>query len=156
MHDLAHSVETVSAEIGDRASGVIPEPTESAQEAGAIERDFRRGAEIEIPIETFGRGRIGRAADAVRSQVAIIPDAHETHLTEFATLDDALDLAVMRGRPVLRAGLHDAFVFSRGGDHCAAFTDVVGEWLFDVNVLARLAREQGRDGVPVIGRGDVN
>src|SRR5262245_39533721 len=97
MHDLLHSVETVSAEVGDRASGVIPEPTEGTQEAGAIERDFRRGAEIEIPIETFRRGRIGRAANSVRSHVAIIPDADETHFAKLARLDDALDLAVMRG-----------------------------------------------------------
>src|SRR5262245_10428553 len=97
MHDLVNSVETVSAEVGDRASGVIPEPAEGAQEAGAIERHVRREAEIEIPIETFRRGRIGRATNPVRSHVAIVPDADETHFTKLARLDDALDLAVMRG-----------------------------------------------------------
>src|SRR5262245_6149292 len=97
MHHLVHSVETVGAEVGNRASGVIPEPAERAQESGAIERNFRSGSEIEIPIETFRRRRIGRGADAVRSQVAIIPDPHKTHFAELARLYDALDFTVMRG-----------------------------------------------------------
>src|SRR5262252_2034870 len=78
-HHLMHGVEAVRAEIGERASCVIPEPAERPEESGAVERDFRRRAEIEIPIEAFGRRPVGRSPYAVGRQVAIVPYAHEAH-----------------------------------------------------------------------------
>ena len=54
----------------------------------------------------------------------------------------------------LRADLHHAAVLACRGHHLPALPDVVGERLFHVDVLAGLARPYGRQGVPVVGRGD--
>ncbi len=54
----------------------------------------------------------------------------------------------------LSAGLDDALVFSRGLDHPPAFAHVVADRLLDIDVLARLACPDRRQGVPVVGRGD--
>ena len=54
----------------------------------------------------------------------------------------------------LRAVLDDAVVLARRFDDQLAFARVVGAGLLDVNVLARLAREDRHRRVPVVGRHD--
>ena len=63
-------------------------------------------------------------------------------------------IAEMRRAALLRAHLDDAIVAARGVDHDAALADGERERLFDVDVLARLARHDRRQRVPVIGRAD--
>ncbi len=58
----------------------------------------------------------------------------------------------VRGAARLHADLDDALVLAGGLDHLAAFPDVVGERLLHVDVLARLAGQDGPEGVPVVGR----
>ena len=60
----------------------------------------------------------------------------------------------MRGAPLLRPHLDDAVVAAGGVDHHAPFADRQRERLLDVDVLAGLARHDGRDRVPVIGGAD--
>ena len=60
----------------------------------------------------------------------------------------------MRGAALLRAHLDDAIVAAGGVDHDAALADGQRERFFDVDVLARLARHDRRQRVPVIGRAD--
>ena len=55
---------------------------------------------------------------------------------------------------MLRPGLDDPVVFPGGIDHLPAFPDVMADGLFDVNMLARLARHDRRQTMPVIGSGD--
>src|SRR5439155_15399422 len=54
------------------------------------------------------------------------------------------------------AHLHHAVVLARGLHHLAAFVDGDADRLFDVYVLAVLARLNGHVGVPVIGSRDVH
>ncbi len=56
----------------------------------------------------------------------------------------------------MSAGLHDPVVFSCRGDHLAAFPYIVRDRLFDVNVLAGLARPDRYQRMPVIRRGGNN
>jgi hypothetical protein len=51
----------------------------------------------------------------------------------------------------LGPGLHDAVVLAGGLDHLAAFPDIVGNGLFDVYVLARLAGPDRHERMPVVG-----
>src|SRR5205807_1068496 len=74
-------------------------------------------------------------ADAVGSQVHVVPQADEVDAAQFAALEDAGDLAVVRGGAVLRAGLDDAVVLPGRLDHGPALADVVGQRLLDVDVL---------------------
>ena len=60
----------------------------------------------------------------------------------------------MRRAPLLRAHLDDAVVAAGRVDHHPPFADGERERLFDVDVLARLAGQHGRDRVPVIRRAD--
>ena len=62
--------------------------------------------------------------------------------------------AELRAAAPLRADLHDAVVPPGRLDHAPAFDEVVRDRLLDVDVLARLAGPDGRQGVPVVGRGD--
>ena len=63
-------------------------------------------------------------------------------------LDDVLATAP------LRTHLHDALVALGRLEHGAAFVNGLGQRLLDIDVLAGLAGEDGRQGVPVVGRGD--
>ena len=57
-------------------------------------------------------------------------------------------------RAALRAVLHHDLVAAGGLEQQSAFAEVVAARLLHVDVLARLAGQNGRRGVPVIGRGD--
>ena len=43
---------------------------------------------------------------------------------------------------------------ARGGDHGAPFVNGLGQRLFDIDILPRLAGQDGRQRMPVIRRGD--
>ena len=51
---------------------------------------------------------------------------------------------------MLRSGLNDAVVLARRFHHCPAFFDVMGQRLFDVDVLASFAGENRRYRVPMV------
>ena len=82
----------------------------------------------------------------------VIPDAHKIHRAQHAALNNRRRYCIVLSGTVLRTNLHNPLVFSRRLHHGAAFADIVRKWLFDVYVLARLAGEYRRDGVPVIRR----
>src|SRR3954447_15922003 len=65
-----------------------------------------------------------------------------------------LGLRLHRVATLLRADLHYAVEPSGRADELLAFPMVVGERLFHVDVLARLARPNSRQRVPMIARGD--
>ena len=50
--------------------------------------------------------------------------------------------------------LHDSVVLFCGFDELSAFENIVAEWLFDVDVFARLAGPDCPQRVPMIGRCD--
>ena len=83
-----------------------------------------------------------------------MPTSIRFHLADAARADQFAGRAELVVGALLRAGLHDALVLACGGDHRAAFGDGVRQRLFAVDVLARLARAHGLQGVPMVGRAD--
>src|SRR5271157_2260369 len=59
----------------------------------------------------------------------------------------------MRAAQLLRTHLYDPVVLSRSFHHPAAFHDVMAGRLLHIYILARLARLDGDDGMPVVGSG---
>src|SRR5947209_14186956 len=90
----------------------------------------------------------------MRGHVHVVPHANEVNAPQFAALDNALNLSIMRSRTVLHTGLNDAVGAAGSSDHRAAFTDVVGQRFLDVYVFAGLACEDGGTRVPVVRGGD--
>ncbi len=78
------------------------------------------------------------------------------HVLEAAALDQFRSFHEMRRGPVLGAREEDSL--RRGGslDHRLAFEDVVSQRLLYVDVLSRPDRINSGQGMPVIGRGDVD
>src|SRR5262249_49080679 len=60
-------------------------------------------------------------------------------------------LFILLARTLLRAALHNAVVMLRGLDHPTAFASEERHRLFDVNVFARGASQDGQQRVPVVG-----
>ncbi len=80
-----------------------------------------------------------------------------------ARFDDFSDKPVMhelhvanqcRIGAILRAVLDDAFVLLRRSHELAAFINVVGKRLLDINILAGLASPDGSQRMPVVGGGN--
>ena len=121
-----------------------------------VEGHLGGGAEIQIPVEAVGHFAVGHGASGLEGVIGVIPDTDVADLAELAGLEEILDFAKVLGGAVLGADVDHPLVSSSGAEHGLAFTDVVGEGLFDVDILAGLAGEDRRDGVPVVRRGDVN
>ena len=132
------------------AVGRLPVPI--VVELGPGDGSHRGGTQIQIVVHARRRLEFARLADRLPQPVAQSPG--EFHFADLAGVDvlDRLDRA--EHRAALRAGLADPVVLPRGLDHAAAFADVVADRLLDVDVLAGLHRPNGRQGVPVVRRGD--
>ena len=74
-------------------------------------------------------------------------------LADLAAADHLHDLLVMFAGALLRAARHHAIVLGGGLHHLAALVNRVRDGLLHVNVLARLARHDHGDAVPVFRRG---
>ena len=76
------------------------------------------------------------------------------NLAELARLEVRDHVLEERAAAALGADLDHAVVVACRLDHPPPFDDVVAARLLDVDVLSRLAREDRRQGVPVVGDGD--
>jgi hypothetical protein len=115
---------------------------------------YARGPQPHVPIQTGGRVARGRRADAVRRHVVDAVGLGHGHLADVAPAHAFRELAEMRTGTPVGAHLHHPLRFVCHPDHPAAFLQRVGEGLLDVDVLARPARVDGLEGVPVVRRGD--
>lgn len=140
------------AVVAQVAGAVIVEPAPAAVKAVFIEGAFFRGAEPHVVIDGVRGRAVRRVADV--SLPGAFPGFGDEAATEGAAADVGEGGLQAFGRTVLRAQLHDAVVFFHGGDHPLAFDDVVSVRLFNVDIFAGLAGEDGGDGVPVIGSAD--
>ena len=133
----------------------IPKPVPVVVKTIAGERLQGRGAGPEIVMHARRNRLHGRVADGVAPLVAK-PARHVDVADQPSwTLLDAL--LHRRGRADLRAVLDDAVVFLRRAPPVGCPSQkIVRAGLLHVNVLARLARPDGHQRVPVIGRGDRN
>src|SRR4030095_5079810 len=111
---------------------------------------MRRGAEPHLPVLLVERLQADGLRES-RSDVAETGDADVANLTDVAVADQLDALFVLLSRTLLRAALYDAFVMLRGVGHPAAFADEERHRLFDVNVLARAARQYRQQRMPVVG-----
>src|SRR6266446_8633658 len=136
--------------IAELAVAGLPEPMPVVMELGTGERTHGRWTGPEIVID-IGRSLVG-ARPANRTSTAVHDAAGQLHFAQLALLD------VFNGRgqrgvgAVLGAALADAAGFACHLYNPAAFTDIVADRFFNINVLARLHRPDGRQRVPMIGR----
>ena len=136
------------------AAAVVPEVAPVEVEAVRVVRPLRGRAEPEVVVEARQGGAesggdaepelVGRPSR--RRALMIVP--------EHARADDLDDAAVVVARVDQVPHLGDAAVLGRGVGHRPPLADPVREGLLAVDVLARLAGEDRRDRVPVVGRGD--
>ncbi len=138
--------------VADVAVAGIPEPMPVVLEAQRIERPHGRRPEENIPIHAGWHRPIGGFSD----RLALL----EAQSFGVVDLSDRALAQQLDGSPLvwnaaaLHAHLHHAIVFARRLQHLLAFEDVVGGGLFYVHILASLAGPDGRQRVPVVGRGD--
>jgi hypothetical protein len=97
----------------------------------------------------MGRRFSGAAVSNV-SPPLTVPRFGDQHVTDRAFSQKLHRPADMPGIPGLSADLDNSIVFPSGFDHQPAFTHVVRTRLFDIDVLAGIARQDGRRGMPVI------
>ena len=81
---------------------------------------------------------------------------NEMNLTNLSALNDVLDFLVVRRGAMLHTGLNNAVRSTGSFNHGSPFTDRQSQGFLHVNILARLAGQNGWHGVPVIGRSDVD
>ncbi len=151
--DTPHrDVEHVHALVAQLAVAVVPEETPVVVKAVGVEGPEWGGPEPHVVVGPRGRCAVGRGADAF-TQLSD-PGLDQADLAQFPggrVFDSVPDVG---GAAPLRADLDNAFVAARDIAHSLAFLDGLRQGLFDVDVLARLARQDHLGGVPVVWRGD--
>ena len=141
--------------VGGVAAGKIPITVPVAMNRGVI-GPLRRRAQPLVPIEPCRRIAVGRLSQGITAvhRAQHVVDLRVEHVAEPAFFD-----VLPGGRGVgatagLGAGLDDAFVFSGGLDHLAAFADLAADALLHVDVLSGLAGQHRAQGVPLLRGGD--
>src|SRR5206468_1417535 len=124
---------------------VIPNPMPVVMEALAANRVHRRRAAPQVVIHARRSGlRAAYFADAGAGFVAEAAD--DGHFAEVAAVNPFDGFLDGLAGAALRAGLDDSVVFARRSDQLAAFPDVVGNGLLDIDILAGLHRPDGGEG----------
>src|SRR5262245_24557536 len=95
-HNLLYSVEAMSAKVRDPAACVVPEPPKIAQEATLVKGHLGSWTEVEIPIQSWGWIRVWNMTNPMGKHVYKVPYSNITYFSQFAALDDALYLPVVR------------------------------------------------------------
>ncbi len=117
-------------------------------------RLLRRRAKPEVVVQFLGRLLRPAEADAPPRLAGVA--VGDQQLAVLAAADGRHLLDPMRVGAALRALLDDAAVFPRRLDQLAALEDIVAAGLLHVDVLARLARPNRLQRVPMVRRGDGN
>ena len=132
---------------------VVPEVPPVEREAVGVERPLRGGAEPEVVVAAR---RAGRASGGLAQAAAVggHPDPRLADLAQHARADDLDDPVIVLAGVDQVAHLGDALGLLGRVDHRPALGDPVRQRLLAIDVLAGLAGEDGRDRVPVVGRGD--
>ena len=77
----------------------------------------------------------------MRSHVVVAVDFDQRDLAEFAFVDELVArFDQVRRAAALRADLHHAVVFARGGEHRLAFDNIDADRLLHVDIDARFRR----------------
>ena len=133
------------------AGDVIPVPVVMELLAG---RDLGRGgARPEVEVESR-RDRCGGVDQPDAGPFAVADGPGHLHVADLPALHEVERFPHAGRAAALHAHLAHASELPRPLRHHAAFLHVVAAGLFHVDVLARLHRPDGHEGVPVVGRGD--
>ena len=123
--------------------------------AVALRRAIGSRAAPEVVVHRArGLLRAGDIADGVSAFVA--QPARDLHRAELACPDIFDRFADARLRADLRPGLADLVVMPRRLDNASAFPDVMADRFLDIDMLARLHRPDGGEGVPMVRRRDAD
>ena len=149
----AAHIDDVDAVVPHLAVARVPEPVPLVVQLLAHERLLggRAAPEVVIHGARRRRGRVDRpdtVAGPVHQRVG------EADGPELAAAQAVEHPAEERARPVLGADLDHAAVLAGRRHHLLPFPQVVRERLLDVDVLARLAGPDRRQGMPVVRQGD--
>ena len=120
----------------------------------AVVGDERPRPAPEVPIHPRGQGILLRRADARGRLVHYVERAHRADGAEVATANVLHDPAIIFRGVNLRADLADDTVLLHGVPHGKAFAEMERHRLLQVNVLARFARGNRQQTMPVRRRGD--
>ena len=149
----AGDVHLVDALVAEVAAPGVPDPMPVVMEARAGEGEFGGWAAPQVVID---RGRCGlfavHLANAGASFVAkcagVLELAERFVFYPFQRLGDSCTGAA------LHAHLDDALMDGGGFDELTTFPDVVRHGFLHIDILSRLDRPDGGEGVPVVGCGD--
>src|SRR5262249_37654968 len=121
----------------------------------AHERLLGRGAAPEVIVD---RGRdLLRPIDLADAAAPLVAKATgEFDLAELARVEEGHGLAHAGAAAALCTRLANTAGGASSFDNTPALAHVVADGLFDINVLAGLEGPDGRQGVPVVGRGDAD
>ena len=118
----------------------------------ALERPTRRRAFPHFVVESLRR--LGQLAVADRRAIGEVPGFRQIGSADDAIVKFLDRFDVVSVASALIAHLHLPLVLSGRLDEQLAFAGIVAARLFDVDVLARLARENADDRVPVVAGRD--
>ena len=139
------------------AVAVVPKPVpvivHRAETAVAPRRFVLGRAAPDIVVNVIGHGL--RAVHQANALAAFVTEAAgENDLAQVAIPHVFHRFLQPHRGTALRAALDDPLILAGGLDHLAALKNVMAGRLLHVNVLARLARPDGRQRVPVVRHGD--
>ena len=114
---------------------------------------FGAGPQPHVVVDPRGRRLVREVRDR-RQPVHVRPRAHRPDASQLAGVDEVDRLGPVRAAALPLADLHDAVVALRRRHHQVALFDGVGQRLLAVDVLARLARLDHLQAVPVVRGAD--
>src|SRR5579862_542054 len=151
----ARDVHLMNALVAEVSVACIPDPVPVVMKAIARKWFQRRRPSPEVVIDPGWNRLRRRVSNRVAPLVA--KSARQMDLANHSSIVKPLDRFLDRGRgPNLRAMLNDAIVFLSGAYELAAFPEIMRTGFFDIHVFACLARPDGNQGMPMVGRGDGN
>src|SRR5712672_1132373 len=152
FHGPVHDVDPVGEQIGHGATARVPKPAPEI-ESFCVERLLGSAALPLLPIEGLhvdGLERLRCVGEIVLPPIgADLRDAAEA-----AALDEIDGIAKVDPTALLHAALQDLFAGADGAGEGGAFLQRVGDWLFEIDVLAGCESVDSHADVPVVGRGD--
>ena len=153
------AAEVVRAPVGEAAAGIVDvrPPAIAARAvvtvaAAGVVGLPRSRAEPEFPVDVGGRFLRGQIAGLRRAAHA---DIDRLDRAEFAGPDGVHEFLVIFQHTLAAAG-DDAAIAAGRGDHQRAFPQRERLRLLQIDVLPSAAGGDRHDGVPVVGRGDVD
>src|SRR5439155_20049819 len=148
----ADRVERMDSRVAKVCGAVFPEPVPVIVEMILVERTHRRRPQPQIVMNARRHRAVRGYSDRISK--TIDDGLPRVDLAQSAVAQELDGLAENGAAAPLRSDRDDTVVSSSGFDHPSAFDDVMADGFLDVDVLARLARPDRHERMPVIGSRD--